>query len=132
MPLAFTGVGKALMLDQTEDRWHQLYQAALAWLARDPGGPRAVPPLALYLARLKEYAAVGAAYDLEENEIGIRCVAAPIRDAGGAIVAAISVASAAPYMPLERMPTLRSPVVAAAAAISKELGWSDDFARRRR
>lgn len=123
MPLAFTGVGKALMLDMSEERLRQLYQAGLVELAQAGGGPAAVPPLADYLSCLKGYAAAGVAFDLEENEVGIRCVAAPVRDAGGGIVAAISVASAVPYMPLERLPQLRPAVLATAAAISRELGW---------
>jgi DNA-binding IclR family transcriptional regulator len=125
MPLAFTGVGKALMLDMSEDQWCQLYKAGLTWHALVGSGPATVPLLSDYLVRLRDYAAAGTSFDLEENEVGIRCVAAPIRDAGGAIVAAISVASAVPYMPLERMPTLRPAVIAAAATISKELGWQD-------
>lgn len=122
MPLAFTGIGKALMLDMGEDNWRRLYETGLLWHAQAGNGPATVPPLDVYLNHLKDYAAVGAAFDLEENEVGIRCVAAPVRDAGGAIVAAISVASAVPYMPLERLPRLRPLVLATAAAISRELG----------
>ncbi len=53
---------------------------------------------------MRGYVEAGRAFDLEENEDLIRCVAAPIRDASGSIVAAISVSSAAQYMVDERMP----------------------------
>ncbi|MFP4906419.1 IclR family transcriptional regulator C-terminal domain-containing protein, partial [Paraburkholderia sp. BR14261] len=69
------------------------------------------------------YSAGGYTFDLEENEISIRCVAAPVRDASGAIVAALSVASTIPYMPLERMDELIPVVQREARAISQELGW---------
>ena len=65
----------------------------------------------------------GYTFDLEENEASIRCVAAPVRDASGAVVAALSVASTIPYMSLERMDELIPVVQREARAISEELGW---------
>ena len=66
----------------------------------------------------------GNAFDLEENEDQIRCIAAPIRDVAGRIVAAISVSSAAQYMSDHRMQALSKDVMAIARRISEELGWS--------
>ncbi len=120
MPLASTGVGKALMLDMTEAQWRALYDAA----RHAP-----LPPWEAYRQAMQRFATLGASLDMEENEVGIRCVAAPVRDAGGTIVAAISVASATPYMPEDRMDTLVPPVITAAAAISHELGWVPRRAR---
>ncbi len=56
-----------------------------------------------------EYVAGGYAFDLEDNEPSIRCVAAPIRDASKRIVAGISIASTVPYMPLEKNGRADSP-----------------------
>ena len=72
---------------------------------------------------MREYARNGYAFDLEENEDRIRCVAAPVRDATGKIKAAISVSSAAQYMDDRRMQTLTDDVRFAADQISQELGW---------
>jgi DNA-binding IclR family transcriptional regulator len=72
---------------------------------------------------MRGYAEGGSAFDLEENEDQIRCVAAPIRDASGAIVGAISVSSAAQYMSPERMMSLSHSVRQTAADICQELGW---------
>jgi DNA-binding IclR family transcriptional regulator len=69
------------------------------------------------------YAQKGYAFDLEENEDQIRCVAAPIRSVDGHIVAALSVSSAAQYMSDARMAELTKTVTAAANAISADLGW---------
>ena len=82
MPLTRTGVGMALLLDRA-DHWAALYEAeaAISAPARNPDQ---------FVNRMRRYAAQGATFDLEDNEIGIRCVAAPVRGATGQIVAAIS------------------------------------------
>lgn len=119
MPLAFTGVGKALLLDAGEDEWRRVLEAG------HPAGPQAATPShwPAFAARMRAYAAGGYAYDLEDNEPSIRCVAAPIRAAGGAIAASLGVSSAVPYLSLQRMEELRPLVQAAAAAVSRELGF---------
>jgi DNA-binding IclR family transcriptional regulator len=81
--------------------------------------------LPVWLERMRGYAAAGRAFDLEENEDQIRCVAAPIRDVDGKIVAAISVSSAAQYMDDARMESLSEDVRDTAPTISRELGWSE-------
>lgn len=126
MPLAFTGVGKALMLDMSEEQWKTLYEEGLS--------RRAAPGVTFaweeFRDRMRNYAERRCAFDLEENEAGIRCVAAPIRDAGDKIVAAISLSSATHLMPPERMETLRSVVASTAETISRELGWTAERSGR--
>ena len=113
-PIASTGLGKALILDMTEERWRELFgQTGAAGNAR----------LAVWLERMRGYATKGYAFDLEENEDQIRCVAAPVRGATGQIVAAVSVSSAAQYMDDARMQALIPIVQAACEKISRELGW---------
>jgi DNA-binding IclR family transcriptional regulator len=126
MKLAVTGVGKALMLDMTPEQRHALHADALA----HSGARSGLHPWPVYDAELRAYAASGVAFDLAENEIGIHCVAAPVRDAGGSIVAAISVASAAQHMPEARMRALAPDVAETAEAISMELGWAGPSAKQ--
>jgi DNA-binding IclR family transcriptional regulator len=73
---------------------------------------------------MREFKSKGYTIELEENEAGIRTVAAPIRDARERIVAGVSVASTIPYMSKERMQTLVPAVVACAQSISSELGFT--------
>ena len=82
-----------------------------------------------WLEQMRGYARAGHAYDLEENEDQVRCVAAPVRDATGKSVAAISVSSAAQYMDEARMAALTTTVQDAAAAISRDMGWTGEAAR---
>jgi DNA-binding IclR family transcriptional regulator len=113
-PLASTGLGKALLLDGNHEDWRRRVAAEVGsddktWKT--------------WVERMERYVSQGHAFDLEENEPGIRCVAAPIRDASGGIVAAISCSSAAQYMDDDRLTRLAEDVKRAAEAISLELGW---------
>lgn len=121
MPLASTGVGKALMLGLAPDAWQALYNEAVA--EKVNAGERVLlSPWPQYQEDMLRYRAQGWVMDLEENELGIRCVAAPIRDVSGAVVAAVSVASAVPYIPKERLLDLGPTVYAVAQDISEKLG----------
>lgn len=124
-PLTSTGLGKALMLDDPESSWARLLESERA------NGTHDADP-ALWLERMRGYVAAGRAFDLEENEDQIRCVAAPIRDASGAIVAAISLSSAAQYMDDDRMAALSDDVRATAHKISADLGWTPGVKPSRR
>ncbi|MGU3499398.1 IclR family transcriptional regulator [Mycobacterium sp. C31M] len=122
MPLTRAGVGKALLLD-SPDRWRTAFEA-------DAGHPQLSPEAKKtdaeqFCARMRSYKQAGAAMDLEDNEPGIRCVSAPVRDASGAIVGAISVSATRPYMPAARMRGLVPVVIRAAGRISAALGYRE-------
>jgi DNA-binding IclR family transcriptional regulator len=121
-PLRTTGLGKALLLDETEARWCEMFDAEEAFA-------RSALDREDWLERMRAYSAAGYAFDLEENEDRIRCVAAPIRDVGGRVVGAISLSSAAQYMDDRRMASLPEEVRGTAEAISRELGWREDAGR---
>lgn len=122
-PLRSTGLGKALILDFDEAQWREYYD----YEARLGHGYDV--DLSLWLRRMQEYAKKGYAFDLEENEDRIRCVAAPVRDVTGAIVGAISVSSAAQYMDDTRMHGLTFDVKNTAEMISCELGYDSQTKR---
>lgn len=115
-PLTSTGLGKAMMLDHPESYWQERLVADHA-IGAPPSDP------VVWHRRMAGYVERGCAYDLEENEDQIRCVAAPLRNAAGRIVGAISVSSAAQYMNDDRMADLSDEVLRTAAAISGDLGW---------
>lgn len=117
-PLRSTGLGKALLLDEPEELLREFYQS------EEGNGARYDVSLATWLRRMSDYARAGHAFDLEENEDRIRCVAAPIRDVTGRIKAAVSVSSAAQYMDDTRMQDLAADVRNTALMISRDLGWN--------
>ncbi|MEF9896514.1 MAG: IclR family transcriptional regulator C-terminal domain-containing protein, partial [Clostridia bacterium] len=80
-PIASTGLGKALILDKSEPEWSDFYAPE--------GTPFDSAARAVWMERMRGYAEKGYAFDLEENEDQVRCVAAPIRSVDGHVVAAI-------------------------------------------
>jgi DNA-binding IclR family transcriptional regulator len=62
----------------------------------------------------------GYALDLEENEEGVRCLAASVLDIGGFGAVAISVSGPAIRITESRMPQIAADVLHTAAAISRE------------
>jgi DNA-binding IclR family transcriptional regulator len=118
-PVSSTGLGKALIIDMDEPAWLTFYAQGDRTACETDEATRDA-----WLIRMRDYAKRGIAFDLEENEARIRCVAGPIRDATGAIVAAFSVSSAAQYMSDARMDELVGTVGDVAAAISRAMGWA--------
>jgi DNA-binding IclR family transcriptional regulator len=114
--LASTALGRALLLDAPESAWRKAYEDAPD-TARGAGGLRA------WEARMRQYRHQGAAFDVEENDDGVRCVAAPVRDASGRIIAAISLSSLPHYLDDARMQAVTLTVRATAEAIARDLGW---------
>jgi DNA-binding IclR family transcriptional regulator len=115
-PLTTTGLGKALLLDADETRWREQFQL-------EAGKSKDKTLQDAWVARMQQYAKSGHAYDLEENEDRVRCVASAVRGADGRIMAAISVSSAAQYMDEARMEALSHKVRQICAEISREVGW---------
>ena len=65
----------------------------------------------------------GYACDVEENELHIRCVAAPVWDHTGAVNASLSITGPAVRMPITRLRQLAPLVMQAGLKISRELGF---------
>ncbi len=119
VPAYCTGLGKTLLAFKPE-------AAVEAWLSTQT--LKAMTPHTITSARrlLKDLRAIrqrGYGIDEQEHEIGVRCIAAPISNHAGDVVAAISVAG-----PVDRMPrplpgsAMVEALVASALAISAELG----------
>lgn len=116
-PLISTGVGKAMLLSQSESEWVEIYNQQNQFLKKQL-------ELEQWLEMMRNYRLRGYAYDKGEDELFIRCVAAPIKSGNGKTIAAVSVSSAVDYMNEDRMQDLVPLVQAAARDISKELGYA--------
>jgi len=120
VPLHSTSAGRALLLDHTRAEIESLVGDA-----RFEGGtakaPRNVRRLheRIVTARARGFALVD-----EEFELGLVAVAAPVRDFGGRIVAAVNV-SAPKFRFAKELPRTGKQVTAAAEELSAALGWDD-------
>lgn len=117
-PLHCSGVGKVLMAWRPEDE-------VRAYLGEGPFAaytPHSLTTLPAYLAELGRVRQQHYALDDEERELGVRCVAVPVRDATDAVIAAISVSAPATRLPAEAVPALARQVQEVAGRISARLG----------
>lgn len=76
-----------------------------------------------FLADIAKARECGYAIDDEENEIGGRCIAAPIFDHTGKPIAAVSVSSPLARLPMSEVPKVGLRVCETAKAISRSLGY---------
>lgn len=119
-PLTCTGLGKVLLA----------YEPAAAvgdWFktqAIPRYTPTTITDVDILMSELASIRQNGFGLDREEHEPGIRCIAVPIRDSSGQVIAAISITG-----PVGRMPEdlagspIRHTVVDTADRISHELGF---------
>ena len=122
-PAHCTGVGKALLAYQPSELVKQVIEAGLKrYTDKTITEPEAL---------LQELAAVrsrGYAIDDEEMEVGLRCVAAPIRNHTGEVAAAISVSAPVQRMSKKSVLVTAPNVIAAGESISRRLGYLPSFA----
>jgi len=74
------------------------------------------------LKELKKIRKQGFAYDNEESFQGIRCVAAPIFNSNGKVIAALSITAPKQRMGHQRMKDLKKLIVETAQSISRQTG----------
>jgi DNA-binding IclR family transcriptional regulator len=117
-PLYCTGIGKAILAFEPEHVVQLVIEAGLQRFTPDTLVEEAA--LRQELARIRED---GYALDREEIEVGLRCVASPIRDYSRKVVAGVSVAGPARRMTVARVRDLIPYVQDMAGRISGELGY---------
>lgn len=118
VPLHCTSVGKALLGDHDQARLMELFGAA----PLEAHTARTVTTLAALAEDCCRTRARGYALDDEEHNAGVRCIAAPIRDASGAIVASIGISAPAGRLSRARFEQVGQLVCQAAVAIGARLG----------
>jgi IclR family transcriptional regulator, KDG regulon repressor len=117
-PAHCTSVGKALLAFQPLDLVQQVVDQGLKRFT-----PNTITDSDMLLAELASIRTRGYAIDDEEIEVGLRCVAAPIRDHTGQVVAAISVAAPVQRMTKKQVQSTIPTVVSVADAISRRMGY---------
>jgi DNA-binding IclR family transcriptional regulator len=119
-PLHSTAIGKALLAFASPGLIDEYVAGEL--VARTE---RTITEPAALLDELERTRARGWSIDDIENEDGVRCVAAPVRDHLGAVVAAMSVAAPAYRFTVDDLFELAPTVLDATAALSRRIGWRE-------
>src|SRR5271157_5248141 len=118
-PAYCTGVGKAILAFLAPEQ----IQSYIAKTPLKPFTRKTLTSGSELKANLRQIAVQGYAVDDQEREEGVRCVAAPVRDHGGLVIAAISIAGPSIRVTKEKIAELASHVVRAADEISAGLGY---------
>jgi IclR family acetate operon transcriptional repressor len=121
VPLYCTSHGKALLSDFEEQDLLQLF-GAKPLKAYTKNTIETVRSLARECRTIHEQ---GFASDESEYLDGVRCIAAPIRDRDGAVIASIGISAPAARFPKEREREFAGRVVTAAAQIAEIVGSLD-------
>lgn len=120
LPAHCTGVGKVLLAHVSDEE--------LDRIIAEKGLPAmtqfTITDLEAFKRHLADVRTRGYAIDDQEITEGLRCVAAPIRDRNGRVVAAISVAGPSVRMTDDKLQQLTVSVPEAAREISERLGYA--------
>jgi DNA-binding IclR family transcriptional regulator len=119
-PLHATALGKALTAFLPEEQ----KQNILKTITFHASTPKTIMNLVQFRQELLKIRRQGFAVDDEEAVMGARCVSAPILDAQGLPIAAISVSGPVTRVTPDQVPALAGAITSAARAISVELGFS--------
>ena len=120
LPLYCTGVGKAILAtwDTAEVRDVWQHSDVHAWTEHTIVDEDA------FFREIDKVRQLGYALDNEENELGVRCIAAAIPDYRGRASYAISLSAPVSRMTDQRVAELRAPLMAARDEIARALGGS--------
>lgn len=124
-PLHCTSNGKVLLAHLPEAHRERLLAGPLERLTE-----RTIVDPTVLRRELQEARARGYAYTVEELEVGLNAVAAPIRGPSREVIAAVSVAGPAYRVTRGRIQALARAAMAAAEEISRRMGSPGDAALR--
>ena len=117
-PAYCTGVGKALLAFQPDAVVDRVCRLGLvAYTPQTITDPRKLR------GELAQVRGQGCAVDNMEHQPDVRCVAAPVRNYSGGVIASLSVSGPATRIPKERIPALAERVREVAAKLSARLGY---------
>lgn len=120
-PLHCTSLGKALLAFQPEEFVDRFLRRRLKAYT-----PSTLTDPVLLRTELARVRAAGHALDDEEFAVGLKCIAAPLRDHTRRVIAALGIAGPAVRFAAERVPRLAALVREAAARASTALGGAGD------
>jgi IclR family acetate operon transcriptional repressor len=119
LPVHTTAIGKALVAFLPKEEVLKILQ--IHGMQRKTR--KTITSAQRFLMELEKVRKQGFAVDDEENSEGVRCVASPIFDASGRVVAAFGTSSVTLYIDNEKLPKIAKLVKESSAKISRMLGF---------
>lgn len=119
-PLYCTSVGKAMMAHMSDEEVKEIWENSKIEKLTE----KTITDFNDFLTELEKIREYGYAVDDEENEVGVRCIGAPIFNNTGKVQGAISISGPAIRVTKERVEAIAEEVKKYAVLISKELGFS--------
>lgn len=119
IPVYCSALGKVLLAGQNISRQKHILES----INYIPYTENTVKSPEELLSELKEVMRKGWAVDNEEHEPGIRCLAAPVKDFTGKVIAALSISGDKRAVKSEEDEKLSGLVINAAMAISRRMGF---------
>jgi DNA-binding IclR family transcriptional regulator len=120
MHINCTAVGKVLTAFLSEEEFKRTVQAKRLIKHNQ----NTISSIGKFREELSRVRAAGYAVDDEEEEVGVRCVGAPVFDHSNRVVAALSVAGTTTQIPENRIKELARLVQDTGTRISRELGYA--------
>jgi IclR family transcriptional regulator, KDG regulon repressor len=117
-PAHCTAIGRAIFAFAPEEAIDTLLAGPLP--VRTPHTITDVAQLRRLLAEVRQR---GFAIEDEENQPGVRVIAAPVHDSTGTVVGAVGVAGPSQRLSLDAIEKFAQPLIEAVAAISQRLGF---------
>jgi len=124
-PLHSTALGKAILTFLPEPEFNTI----LSQYEFFPVTPFTITDRQRFIEETKKIRSLGYAVDEQENEMGGRCVGAPIFDHTGYPIAAISISVPIQRLPDEAVRQFGSKLIEAAGRISQQMGHSGESVR---
>lgn len=118
-PMYCSGVGKAIMATLPEKEVKKIWDASVIERKTD----KTIVTYEDMLTTLEEVRKKGYALDDEENEEGVRCIAASLRGYGKSVKYAFSVSGPVSRMTKERVEELAEDIKKVQVELSRELGY---------
>ncbi|HKH32600.1 MAG TPA: IclR family transcriptional regulator [Beijerinckiaceae bacterium] len=124
-PAHCTALGKVLLAAMPPERFERYLTSAQL----DASTPKSITDPTLLKDEIERVRAAGIGYDDGEFDPEVRCVAVPVRDFTGQVAGAIGISGPVWRLSLARLQAATTRVLAAAAALSRELGASGQVRR---
>ena len=120
LPVHTTAIGKVLVANLLDDEIVKI----LDLRGMEKKTRKSITNKTKFLQEIGKVREYGAAIDNEENSLNVRCLAAPIFNANGAVVAALGTSATILQLDETNLPKIIELVKDAATKVSEQLGYS--------